>query len=158
MSTPYRQLCISISRQSSCPRQQGIVSWVALCWLLIMLLLGQGLLYYVGQGARQAGDFSRETELRLRAESAVEENYLALQRRSAELDALQPGAKIYLGTTGSNEEAVTGYALKDKGLIYIIATAFDRRTEFGKAAEVHVMAKGVLKKEGDKYVWLGWAP
>ena len=71
MSTPYRQLCISISRQSSCPRQQGIVSWVALCWLLIMLLLGQGLLYYVGQGARQAGDFSRETELRFRAESAV---------------------------------------------------------------------------------------
>lgn len=158
MCTLFPRRCISTRRQHNHTRQQGIVSWVALCWLLIMLLLGQGLLNFVCQGARQAGDFTREMELRLRAESAVEENYLTLQSRSQELDALQSKEKLLLGNKGSSEELVTGYALKDKGLIYIICTAFDRRTDFGKAAEVHVMAKGVIKKEGDKYVWLGWAP
>ncbi len=158
MNTLFPPLCISTRPKHRHTSQQGIISWVALVWLLVMLLLGQGLLYFVQQGARQAGDFSRETELRFRAESAVEENYLALKKRTAELDRLRTKEKISLGTTGTKEQAVTGYALKDNDRIYIIATAFDRRTDFGKATEQHVMAKGVLKKEGGKYVWLGWAP
>lgn len=158
MNTPYPRRCTCMGQQSRIERQQGVISWAALGWLLVLALLGQGLVYFTQQGARQAGDYWRETELRLRAESMVEENYGMLQDRSRELDSLPNKGKLYLGTNGVSDREVVGYALKDNGLVYIIATAFDRRTAFGNSTELHVMAKGILKKEGEKYVWLGWAP
>lgn len=156
MSTQYVQPYICPHREEQ--RQQGIVSIGALVLLVVMVFMGRGLVHFVQQGAAISHGLRQEMNMRLAAESMVEKHWLLLKQDDSKLQRLRPDTMIFLDKGTYGGFVYTVYARNWGEEIYIIATAFRRETELDKIAEPHVMVKGVLGKEGEHYVWRGWAP
>ena len=140
------------------PKQQGITSLTALVLLLTMLLMGQGLISFAQQGAKNGEAFRQEMEMRLVAESMAEKQWLKLKQDDCILAGLQENEMISLDSGEWEGLPYTVFARSWGGNIYLIATAFRRSSALDEIIEPHVMVKGILRKEGKHYVWLGWAP
>lgn len=156
MSTRYARPYICPNREEQ--RQQGLVSMGALVLLVVMVFMGRGLVHFVQQGAAISHGLRQEMHLRLAAESMVEKHWLLLKKDDSKLQSLRADTSVFLEKGTHEGFAYTVFARNWGGEIYIIATAFRRETEIDKIAEPHVMVKGVLGKEGEHYVWRGWAP
>lgn len=153
MSTP----CVP---PSICPgrNQQGIVTITVLVLLVILLFMGRGLVHFVQQGARSGIMFRQEMEMRLVAESMAEKQWHSLQQDDRRLQNLRENVSVLLDSGKFAGLDYTVYGRSWGGNIYLIATAFRRDSVVDEIIEPHVMVKGVLRKEDNHYVWLGWAP
>lgn len=155
MSTPFPVPC-------TCPKdrekQRGMASLTAIILLLVLVFMGRGLLYFARQGAYHVQSYQQEMELRLVAESLVEREWRNVAASDDRLQALGEKTST-LWEKGTYEGfPYAAYVRKQEGKIYVIVTTFRRESALDKIIEPHVMVKGVLGKEGNRYVWLGWAP
>jgi len=123
-----------------------------------MLLMGRGLLSFAQQGTQNGYAYRQEMEMRLAAESMVEKQWLRIKMDAGPLQELQEDRMIQLDSGIYEGLYYTVYARCWGGHIYLIATAFRRETALDWIVEPHFMVKGVLGKEENHYVWLGWAP
>lgn len=154
-------MSIRCVQQSICRRydtrwQQGFVSVVALVLLMITVLMGRGLVYFLLHGVENSHSFRQEMQLRLAAESMAEKQWLFLKNDDSKLQKIKPGTMVLLDKGNYDDLDYTVYARSKSSKIYIIATAFRRETVRDKITEPHVMVIGVLDKEEDHYVWRGW--
>lgn len=156
MSIRYVQLYIC--RRHECRRQQGFISLVVLVLLVIMIFLGRGLLCFLQQGVENSYYFRQKTQLRLAAESMAEKQWYLLKFDEGKLQKVQPETMVLLDQGVYEGLDYTVFARNCGGQIYIIATAFCRKTAKENLLEPHIMVKGVLGKDGEHYVWRGWAP
>lgn len=138
--------------------QQGAASIAVLCLLLVMAFLGRGVTGFTRQGTEGVRIYRQEMNLRLAAESVVEREVLQLRNDDRPIRALPEKIDTLLEKGTYEDYHFTVYARQQAELIYIIGCAFCRETELDEMVEPHVMVKGVLKKNGNQYVWLGWAP
>ena len=138
MRVLWKVPCICRDRRS----QQGFASFTALCLLLVLAFMGRGLVYFSRQGAESARIYHQEMELRLASPlaSLAEKTDSLLER--GDYDGLP--YRIYGRRQGDR--------------YYIMAYTFCRESEWDKRTEPHFLVKGVLKKDGEQYKWLGWAP
>jgi len=156
MSIPYVRL--SICPRHEAGRQQGGISLVVLLMLAVMLFMGRGLVCFLQQGAENSYYLRQGMQMRLAAESMVEKQWLLLRQDGSKLQKLRANELILLDKGIYEGLDYTVYARSWGGEIYIIATAFSRKTAVEQLIEPHFMVKGVLGKEGERYVWKGWAP
>lgn len=154
MNIPCVQRYICPSHDS----QRGGVALVALVLLVVMLFMGRGLIQFVQQGVKNGHAYRQEMEMRLAAESMAEKQWLQLKKDDSRLWTLRENTMISLDRGSYERLDYTVFARSWGGNVYIIATAFHRDSPVDKIIEPHVMVKGVLRKEGNHYVWLGWAP
>ena len=96
--------------------------------------------------------------MRLVAESMAEKQWNLIRLDEGRLQNLRANSMIFLDKGIADGLDYTVYARSWGGEVYLIATAFYRETARDKLLEPHVMVKGVLVKEGEHYVWRGWAP
>jgi hypothetical protein len=96
--------------------------------------------------------------MRLVAESMAEKQGNLVRMDESRLQNLRDNSMILLDQGKDEGLDYTVFARSWGGEIYIIATAFCRETTRDKLLEPHMMVKGVLVKEGEHYVWRGWAP
>ncbi|MCR5757668.1 MAG: hypothetical protein K6F95_07155 [Selenomonas sp.] len=145
---------------STCPGddQQGIVSLTALVLLVVMLFMGQGLLHFVRQGVKNGTAVRQEMEMRLAAESLTERQWLQIKNGDSPLPELKANQRRLLDKGRYAGLDYTVYAHSWGGNIYLIATVIRHDSPLDNILEPHFMVKGVLEKEGEHYVWLGWAP
>lgn len=156
-------MSIPCVRQSIClrcedRRQQGGISLVVLLMLAVMLFMGRGLVCFLQQGAENSYYLRQGMQLRLVAESMVEKQWLSLKEDGSKLQQLRANEMILLDKGIYEGLDYTVYARSWGGEIYIIATAFSRKTAIDELIEPHLMVKGVLGWEAGHYVWKGWAP
>lgn len=93
MSIPCVQLCIyrmifPERNRRSRDGEQGVIAVFVLCLMVLVILMGTGLLYVIRQGAQEGEDYRREMELRLAAESLVEQEACRIEARAELADGL----------------------------------------------------------------------
>lgn len=154
MRIPSKVPCICREHRS----QQGFASFTALCLLLVLVFMGQGLVCFVRQGADSAIGYHQEMTLRLAGESLVEQQVLRLQQDSSPLAVLVEKEDSLLERGDYEGLPYRIYVRRQEDKFYIMAYTFCRESERDKRIEPHVLVKGVLKKDGEQYKWLGWAP
>ena len=138
--------------------RQGFVSMGTLILLVVMIFMGRGLLAFLQQGTENSYSLRQKMKLRLVAESMAEKQWNFIRLDESRLQKLRDNSMILLDKGNDEGMDYTVYARSRYGEVYIIATAFCRETARDKLLEPHVMVKGVLGKEGEHYVWRGWAP
>ena len=138
--------------------QQGFMSMVAMILLVVMIFMGRGLLVFLQQGTENSYSLRQKMRMRLVAESMAEKQGNLVRMDESRLQNLRDNSMILLDQGKDEGLDYTVFARSWGGEIYIIATAFCRETTRDKLLEPHMMVKGVLVKEGEHYVWRGWAP
>ena len=138
--------------------QQGFMSMVAMILLVVMIFMGRGLLVFLQQGTENSYSLRQKMRMRLVAESMAEKQGNLVRMDESRLQNLRDDSMILLDRGNNEGMDYTVFARSWGGEIYIIATAFCRETTRDKLLEPHMMVKGVLVKEGEHYVWRGWAP
>ena len=138
--------------------QQGFVSMVTMILLVVVIFMGQGLLIFLQQGTENSYSLRQKMKMRLVAESMAEKQWNLIRLDAGRLQNLRANSMIFLDKGIDDGLDYTVYARSWGGEVYLIATAFYRETARDKLLEPHVMVKGVLGKEGEHYVWRGWAP
>lgn len=138
--------------------QQGFMSVVTMILLVVMIFMGRGLLVFLQQGTENSYTLRQKMRMRLVAESMAEKQGNLVRMDESRLQNLRDDSMILLDRGNNEGMDYTVFARSWGGEIYIIATAFCRETARDKLLEPHVMVKGVLGKEGEHYVWRGWAP
>ena len=134
------------------------MSMVAMILLVVMIFMGRGLLVFLQQGTENSYCLRQKMRMRLVAESMAEKQGNLVRMDESRLQNLRDNSMILLDRGNDEGLNYTVFARSWGGEIYIIATAFCRETARDKLLEPHVMVKGVLGKEGEHYVWRGWAP
>ena len=145
-------------------RQEGAVSLVLLCMLMVVTALSFGLLYFVRAGQQANAGYEEETRLRLAAESMVElvalrieedpqlparwrdDMVMDIKLEAVDLAAVKPPEGVAWKAGG----------IKRKDKLYLLGYAKNSRNT--KPWEEGRLVKGEMQKVGEHYVWLGWVP
>ncbi len=154
MHIPWKVPCTCRGRRS----QRGFASFTALCLLLVLAFMGRGLVYFSRQGAESARIYHQEMQLRLAGESLVEQQVFRLKQDSSPLASLAEKTDSLLERGDYDGLPYRIYGRRQGDRYYIMAYTFCRESEWDKRTEPHFLVKGVLKKDGEQYKWLGWAP
>ena len=139
--------------------EQGMVSILGLCLLFVMLLFGMTLMYAAGNCMETERNFQEEAQLRLAAESGMEEAALQVEKEdAADLDRVGafPNADcIYEAEVFPGIHVMT-YASRRENRLELLARAkrFDAVSRRTSCRSVH----GCMEKKGEHYVWYGWLP
>ncbi|SFT52394.1 hypothetical protein SAMN02910356_00890 [Selenomonas sp. GACV-9] len=160
MYIPWKRLFICRWVESEDDRdEEGAVTVVMLCLLMVVVMFALAMMHTVHTMQKANADYQQEMQLRLAAEGVTEQAAqqlmaqpgMAASWQDEDSQPLAGNRFIYPETM-----AVQVTALPRKDKLYLIG--FARYKDRGAKWERHRMVKGVLKKEGDAYVWLGWAP
>ncbi|SDG45163.1 hypothetical protein SAMN05216584_105115 [Selenomonas sp. WCT3] len=145
-------------------RQQGAVSLLLLCMLLVVMVFSFGLLYFIRAGQQANDSYACETRLRLAAESMVELVALRIEQ-NPQLPSSWPEDKVvdiklaamHLAEVAPPEGvAWKAGGIKRRDKLYLLGYAKNNRNK--KPWEECRLVKGEMQKVGERYVWLGWAP
>ncbi len=154
----YRMIFPDRSRRKNRQGEQGIIGVFVLCLMMLVMLMGTGLLYVIRQGAQEGEDYRREMELRLAAESLVEQEACRIEAQADLADGLTEKEPTPISEVCRPEWADCSLRLtlvRCSPYLYIVAYAYQDETS---GWERYKFAKGVMKHEGNHYRWQGWAP
>lgn len=139
--------------------EEGSISVLMLYFMTVVMFFSMAMLYYVQSGT-QAGDmYELEMQLRLAAESAVEQEAVYLEQHPEKVAEWQDKEKVSRGDadiTPVEGTKISITILPRQEKLYVVAYA-ERKPRKTKWTQ-HKMVKGALKKVGDRFVWQGWAP
>ena len=160
-------MCIRCRRQSICrqtgnePRagEAGAVTVVMLCLMLVVVLFALAMLHTIHTMQAADEEYQQETQLRLAAEGVTEQAAQLLTAHPEQAEVGWGHKRTEIKTAGfcyPDNMAVQVTAVPRQDKLYLLG--FARYKEAGARWERHRLVKGVLRKEGTSYVWLGWAP
>ena len=160
-------MCIRCKRRSICRQrgnelragEAGAVTVVMLCLMLVVVLFALAMLHTIHTMQTANEEYQQEMQLRLTAEGVTEQAAQLLMAEPQQADACWGHKRTEIKTTGfcyPDTMAVQVTAVPRQDTLYLIG--FARYKEAGARWERHRFVKGVLRKDGNAYVWLGWAP
>ena len=128
-------------------REQGSAAVWAMLLTVFVMMLGTAVCYTAYSSRKMTASYEREVNLRLAAEGTLHE---AVQRVLQDPSLLVDDAAIIAPREMRTEKGVL--ILQKAGSYWIAAVA---REKEGDIWQRHKVARGLLERKGDAYVWKG---
>ena len=139
--------------------EEGMVTMLGISLLAVMLMLGMALMYMARNCTETERIFRDEAQLRLAAESGMEEAAEELSKRDADDVADMktfPDVECVYDREPLDGIHVMAYATRRGERIELLARASRSDPVSGRTSyrSVH----GCMERSGERYVWHGWLP
>lgn len=133
-------------------RERGSAAIWAMLLTVVVMILGTAVCYTAYSSRKMTASYEHEVNLRLAAEETLQE---AVRRAVADPALLADGATLVVPHEVQSEKGVLivqAVVAEKRGSYWVVAVAREQERDDWQR---HKIARGLLERKGDAYVWKG---